>query len=274
MKENWELHWKDYYKILQVQPLAEPEVIKAAYDRLARKYHPDTNKGSTTLDRMKELNEAFEVLGNPQKRTVYDVTYNQSKTGYTRPINTSNPSEPQPETSSKVTPDVTEPGVDTGNQVSNSRSGTKRRKVKRLPVFAGILAIAIVIVLSIVLLHFNKAPNSNQSQTYTVGLPAITLIYPIGGETLHIGDVIKITWTSTNIPADAAVNVSLSLASTQPYTPSVIIKIGSTTNTGSFTWIIQGDQFVTTNGTGDYAKVLIEAMGTSDMSAKGFTIAQ
>jgi DnaJ-class molecular chaperone len=36
MKGNWENHWKDYYQILQVHPSAKPEVVKAAYDKLAR----------------------------------------------------------------------------------------------------------------------------------------------------------------------------------------------------------------------------------------------
>jgi DnaJ-class molecular chaperone len=44
MEDNWETRWKGYYKIHQVHPSAEQEVIKAAYDRLARKYHPDLNK--------------------------------------------------------------------------------------------------------------------------------------------------------------------------------------------------------------------------------------
>ena len=69
MKENWEIHWKDYYKILQVQPSAETEVIKAAYERLARKYHPDVNRDSNASQRMKELNEAFEIIGDPEKRS-------------------------------------------------------------------------------------------------------------------------------------------------------------------------------------------------------------
>jgi len=65
MRENWEINWKDYYKILQVHPLAEPEVVKAAFDRLARKYHPDINKDQTALARMKDLNEAFEIINLP-----------------------------------------------------------------------------------------------------------------------------------------------------------------------------------------------------------------
>ena len=56
MKENWENHWKDYYQILQVHPSAEPEVVKAAYDRLARKYHPDVNKETSAPQRMKDIN--------------------------------------------------------------------------------------------------------------------------------------------------------------------------------------------------------------------------
>jgi hypothetical protein len=110
------------------------------------------------------------------------------------------------------------------------------------------------------------------SQNYRVGLPTITLIYPNGGETWHVGDVVTIKWTSVNLPTNTAVNVSLSLASKQPYSPSIILPIGSTTNSGSFTWTVTNNS-VTTNGTGSYAKVLIESMGTSAVSAEGFTIA-
>jgi hypothetical protein len=62
----------DYYKILQVDPDAEPEVIAAVYRRLAAKYHPDVNRSSDAERRMKALNEAYEVLSSPQKRAQYD----------------------------------------------------------------------------------------------------------------------------------------------------------------------------------------------------------
>ena len=55
---------KDYYKILGVDPSAEAEVISSAYRALVRKYHPDTYKGSDAEVKMKELNEAYEVLNN------------------------------------------------------------------------------------------------------------------------------------------------------------------------------------------------------------------
>ena len=63
---------KDYYDILQVSPNAEPEVVGAAYRRLARKYHPDAYAGPDATERMRELNEAYEVLSDPAKRAEYD----------------------------------------------------------------------------------------------------------------------------------------------------------------------------------------------------------
>ena len=62
----------DYYKILQVDPDAEPEVFAAAYRRLAAKYHPDVNRSPDAERRMKAFNEAYEVLSSPQKRAQYD----------------------------------------------------------------------------------------------------------------------------------------------------------------------------------------------------------
>lgn len=67
----WQTHWKDYYKILQVDPSAEPEVIQAAYKRLALKYHPDKNKTPDATERMKKLNEAYGVLKDPAERAEY-----------------------------------------------------------------------------------------------------------------------------------------------------------------------------------------------------------
>jgi curved DNA-binding protein CbpA len=62
----------DPYKILQVDPEAEDEVIAAAYRRLARKYHPDTATGAEALGRMQAINAAWEVLGNPKRRAAHD----------------------------------------------------------------------------------------------------------------------------------------------------------------------------------------------------------
>jgi diguanylate cyclase (GGDEF)-like protein len=64
---------EDYYRILQVHVLAEPEVIESAYKRLAKKYHPDINKSAGSDARMKKLNEAYETLSDNDKRRVYDA---------------------------------------------------------------------------------------------------------------------------------------------------------------------------------------------------------
>lgn len=68
---------KDYYEILEVHPKASEEIIRKAYLTLAKKYHPDANKGNENwaTQKMKDLNEAFEVLGNLDKRREYDRNY-------------------------------------------------------------------------------------------------------------------------------------------------------------------------------------------------------
>ncbi len=64
----------DYYTILQVDPRADPEVIQAAYRRLAAKYHPDVDPSSGATERMKLLNAAYEVLSDPEKRMEHDMS--------------------------------------------------------------------------------------------------------------------------------------------------------------------------------------------------------
>ncbi|CAG1016117.1 Chaperone protein DnaJ [Anaerolineales bacterium] len=63
---------KDYYKVLQVSPTATQAEIRGAYHRLALQNHPDKNPGMRSSTQMQEINEAYSVLGNPQKRNKYD----------------------------------------------------------------------------------------------------------------------------------------------------------------------------------------------------------
>ena len=62
----------DYYKVLGVDRKASQEDIKKAYRKLARQYHPDTNAESGAEERFKQISEAYDVLGDPEKRKSYD----------------------------------------------------------------------------------------------------------------------------------------------------------------------------------------------------------
>jgi hypothetical protein len=66
------------YEVLQVSQNAEPEVIDAAYRRLARKYHPDTSSHPDAHSRMQELNWAYEILNDPVSRSRYDRSQQQA----------------------------------------------------------------------------------------------------------------------------------------------------------------------------------------------------
>ncbi len=66
------MEFKDYYNILNVKPEASNAEIKAAYRKLARKYHPDVSKEVAAEEQFKTINEAYEVLKDKGKRTAYD----------------------------------------------------------------------------------------------------------------------------------------------------------------------------------------------------------
>ena len=67
------MDYRDYYKVLGVDKGASDKDIKRAYRRLARKYHPDVNPDDKQAEeRFKELNEAYQVLSDSEKRQKYD----------------------------------------------------------------------------------------------------------------------------------------------------------------------------------------------------------
>ncbi len=75
------MEYKDYYKILGVERSADADAIKRAYRKLARKYHPDVSKERNAEARFKEVNEAYEVLHDPEKRQAYDTLGSNWKQG-------------------------------------------------------------------------------------------------------------------------------------------------------------------------------------------------
>jgi curved DNA-binding protein len=95
------VNFKDYYKILGVTKDSSEEVIKKAYRKLAKKYHPDKNPDNKTAEEnFKEISEAYDVLSNPEKRKKFDdftTGSSERKTGsYTSDSNYESP-ENEPE---------------------------------------------------------------------------------------------------------------------------------------------------------------------------------
>jgi len=75
------MEFRDYYKVLGVERTASADAIRKAYRRLAHKYHPDVSKEANAEARFKEMQEAYEVLKDPEKRAAYDQLGSQWKAG-------------------------------------------------------------------------------------------------------------------------------------------------------------------------------------------------
>jgi curved DNA-binding protein len=67
------MDFKDYYQTLGIDKSADAETVKKAYRKLARKYHPDVSKEADAAARMSEVNEAYTVLSDPEKRAAYEA---------------------------------------------------------------------------------------------------------------------------------------------------------------------------------------------------------
>jgi molecular chaperone DnaJ len=72
MRQTQKVRMADYYQLLQVPPDASAEDVKRAYRRLAREYHPDRNPDPGAREQMAEINRAYEVLSDPERRARYD----------------------------------------------------------------------------------------------------------------------------------------------------------------------------------------------------------
>src|SRR6266850_1649524 len=74
--------FRDYYEVLGLSKTATEDEIKKAFRKLARKHHPDVNPGDKSAEeKFKELNEAYEVLSDPEKRKRYDQLGQNWKAG-------------------------------------------------------------------------------------------------------------------------------------------------------------------------------------------------
>src|SRR6476620_3365441 len=81
---------RSHYDVLQVSPHANSIVLQAAYRALARSNHPDLSDDPRALQRMREINDAYDLLSDPRKRAMYDLQINQP-----RPTERSEPTHPK-----------------------------------------------------------------------------------------------------------------------------------------------------------------------------------
>lgn len=143
--------FEDYYEILQVSPSAEPEVIEAAYKKLAQKYHPDVNKSPTATEKMKKINIAHDVLGDPVQRKRYHAEWQRKgeKTSYTGTYVPPKP-KPSPQPQSRPKQRGTKP---------KPSPITKRPSKQRLKVAAYVISgLVVLIVIPIILMHTVFSP--------------------------------------------------------------------------------------------------------------------
>ena len=82
------MNFTNYYEILGLQRTATQDEIKLAYRKLSLKFHPDQNQGDQFLAEMfKKINEANEILSNPEKRKNYDLSFSSSNSSTSHSTN-------------------------------------------------------------------------------------------------------------------------------------------------------------------------------------------
>jgi molecular chaperone DnaJ len=124
--KNMQSSKRDYYEVLGVPRNATHKEIKKAYRRLARKYHPDFNKDPEAQEKFKEINEAYQVLSDPEKRKPYD------QYGHSAFQTASGDGEYSQQAWKDIFETVEDPSIDLGSEdVSEKR---ERRRSQRGPI--------------------------------------------------------------------------------------------------------------------------------------------
>jgi hypothetical protein len=143
----------DHYAALGISPSAHPEVIAAAYRALAKKFHPDTgtSRGSASPERFAQVQDAWETLGDPERRRRYDEMRGLSLQprarsvelkGEFRPVDRGPVSPLRPGRGATVAPKPTAPRL--AGQPHAAASTARRRSLA--PVFAGVAILAVIAI--------------------------------------------------------------------------------------------------------------------------------
>jgi curved DNA-binding protein CbpA len=129
---------KDLYKLLGLPRDASQDDVQQAHRKLIRKHHPDVNPGEHSAEeRFKEIQQAYEVLSNPEKRREYDKRFSTSSSG--------NPDRPRAGAASRRT-------VGSTTYTSTERVNRNRGSLFSLGYLLGIALVAVVLVLLAVLI--------------------------------------------------------------------------------------------------------------------------
>jgi peptidylprolyl isomerase len=178
---------KDYYSVLGVGADADTTAIEEAYERLAKEYHPDLTQEPDDRERMRELDEAFDVLDNPQRRSEYD----RSRAAPGEPLPDQPSGEPGP------------PDQPSGRPKRGARlEGTAPRDIG--PLVRGVLTIvgaAVVMVLAYLLVDLVASEDGGggtvgEEVTTSSGLKYVDLVLGTG-ESPKQGETVVVNYTGT-----------------------------------------------------------------------------
>jgi len=130
----------DWYEILQVSPNAEPEVVRAAYERLSEKLRPDLDSSPAATERQQLLDEAFAILGDPVRRAGYDLARTRVATVTAVPPSSVSESAPTlvavSATAGRIVPCPRDPDVETALRCSRCDTPICPRCLVQTPVGA------------------------------------------------------------------------------------------------------------------------------------------
>jgi peptidylprolyl isomerase len=156
---------KDYYAVLEISPQASPQAVAEAYDRLSRRYQPDEDAPPSDPERMREIDEAFDILDDPQRRAEYDRL------------------RAPPSAAATVVSEA----------IETAKPRTRREWLAAALLGAGALAVIIGLVALVVLVFFT---DSEKKVTLASGL-VYTEIEEGSGGPPHPGDALTVHYTGT-----------------------------------------------------------------------------